>query len=72
MHRGEHLSATGLQAILNLRASLNLGLSNALLAAFPNTVPVDKGVIDSISIPHPQWVAGFTTKLLVKVVFLCL
>ncbi len=61
MHRGEHLSTIGLQSILNLRASLNIGLSDALLAAFPNTVPVDKDVIDSIFISHPQWVAGFTS-----------
>lgn len=40
---------------------MNLGLSDALLAAFPNTVRFVKDVIDSLFIPHPQWVADFTS-----------
>jgi len=35
-----HLTVEGLQEIVNLKASLNLGLSDDLKAAFPNTVPV--------------------------------
>ena len=38
MERGEHLTMEGLQTIVNLRASLNKGLSPALLEAFPNSV----------------------------------
>ena len=40
MIKGEHLKKEGLQSIINIRASLNLGLSEVLKAAFPNTIPV--------------------------------
>ena len=40
MEQGEHLKVEGLQAIINIRASLNLGLSKILKEAFPNTIPV--------------------------------
>lgn len=45
MERGEHLREEGLQAIINIRASLNLGLSEVLKAAFPNTIPVVRPLI---------------------------
>lgn len=56
-----HLTSEGLQEIVNLRASLNLGLSSVLKAAFPNSNPVPRPVLENTSIPHPFWVAGFTT-----------
>lgn len=61
MERGEHLREEGLQAIINIRASLNLGLSEVLKAAFPNTIPVVRPLISQkkIEIPHPEWMAGF-------------
>lgn len=57
----EHLKEEGLQLIINIRASLNLGLSEALKAAFPDTIPVVRPNISSSEIPHPEWMAGFTT-----------
>ena len=56
-----HLTSEGLQEIVNLRATLNLGLSSALKAAFPNSNPVPRPELKNISIPHPFWVAGFTS-----------
>jgi hypothetical protein len=50
----EHLTKEGLQNLVNLRATLNLGLSNELALAFPNTKPVTRPVIDNINIPHPD------------------
>lgn len=38
--QGEHLTDLGLQAIINIRASLNLGLSEVLKTAFPKTIAV--------------------------------
>jgi hypothetical protein len=35
MHRRQHLSMQGLLAIVNIRASINLGLSDDLASAFP-------------------------------------
>lgn len=38
----KHLSIEGLQSIINIRAALNLGLSESLKNFFPNTVIVNK------------------------------
>lgn len=35
----EHLTIKGLQRIVSLKASINLGLNNELMVAFPDTVP---------------------------------
>ena len=56
-----HLTSEGLQDIVNLRATLNLGLSPSVKAAFPNSNPVPRPALENISIPHPFWIAGFTT-----------
>ena len=59
--RKEHLTLEGLQTILNSRASLNLGLSDVLKTAFPSTIPVARPLMPLQKIPHPEWLAGFTT-----------
>jgi len=58
---GEHLSAKGLQEIINIRASINLGLSDSLKTIFPNTVPVARPLIENITVPLPEWMAGFVS-----------
>lgn len=68
---GRHTTLVGLQEILNIRASMNKGLTEELTAAFPKTIPVvrpplplflfiKKGGGDQI-IPDPYWVAGFVS-----------
>ena len=73
--RREHLTIEGLQAIVNLRASMNWGLTEELIAALPTTIPVKRPEIVLHVIPatlnlessiknnnlHPEWVAGFYT-----------
>lgn len=60
----EHNSTVGLQKIVTLRASLNLGLPLVLKEAFPNITPIEisnnlsKEKYNNIS---PEWVAGFIT-----------
>ena len=63
MERREHLTVEGLQAIINIRATLNKGLTPTLKEAFPNSVPVSRPTVENpkISTLHPQWVAGFTS-----------
>ena len=61
MEQGEHLKVERLQAIVNIRASLNLGLSELLKSAFPYTIPVPRPQHLLPEIPHPEWMAGFTT-----------
>lgn len=60
INRKEHLTLGGLQQIVNLRASMNFGLSDKLKAAFPNTEPVARSSVDLIEITDPNWLAGFT------------
>lgn len=57
----QHLTIEGIQKIVNLRASINLGGSESLKEAFPNTVPVERPVIEDIAIDDPYWFAGFAS-----------
>lgn len=61
MEKGEHLISSGLSEIINIRASINLGLSPELKAAFPLHVPVVRPLVERTEIPHSQWVVGFTS-----------
>lgn len=60
----EHNSMEGIQKAVNIRASINTGLSHGLKEAFPNTIPVDKStLINNVmykNIPS-EWLAGFAT-----------
>jgi hypothetical protein len=57
----EHLTISGLQKIVNLRVSMNNGLSDTLKVAFPNTIPVQRPFIQNHQILDPNWLAGLTT-----------
>ncbi len=46
----EHLTIKGLQKIVSLKASINLGLNDELKAAFPDTVPVLRPLVESTKI----------------------
>lgn len=61
MSTKQHLGPGGLDKIVNLKASLNLGLSEELQAGFPNSIKVNRPVVDNKSIPHGMWMAGFTS-----------
>ena len=54
IERKEHLTPTGLKAIVNRRASLNLGISDELKAAFPETLLVERPLIVNQYIRDPQ------------------
>jgi len=49
-----HLTEEGLLQIINLRASINLGLSNLQKSKFPNYKPVARPVINLSKIPDPN------------------
>lgn len=62
MQNGEHLTIEGLQKIINIRASINRGLTPLLKEAFPNSVAVLRPSLPICKTKlHPQWVAGFTS-----------
>lgn len=44
----EHLTMKGLQKIVSLKASINLGLNDELKAAFPDTVPILRPLVESM------------------------
>lgn len=61
MEQGEHLNTEGLNKILSLKASINLGLSDQLDKAFPGIVPVMRPILNHPSlIKDFNWLAGFT------------
>lgn len=56
-----HLTEEGFKAIIEIKASLNKGLSEELKAIFPNTNPTKRPVVENQVIPDAQWLAGFTS-----------
>ena len=50
----EHMTPAGLQEILNLKASLNVGNSDKLKALFPDTIPAIRPSVKFTEIPNPN------------------
>lgn len=59
IEQGHHLNKDGIQDIINIRASINLGLSEVHKSSFPNTIPVIRPIISLSKIIHPEWMSGF-------------
>lgn len=59
--KSKHLTKDGLIKIVNLKASLNKGLSNKLKIFFFPKVTIKRSKIDSPIIIDYNWVAGFFT-----------
>lgn len=60
MNNKEHLTDEGLLKIVAIKASMNLGLSDNLLISFPEVIPYERPIINTLSIPDPNWIIGFT------------
>ncbi len=60
-NKGAHLELNGLQEIINIKSSMNLGLSDILKTEFPLINPVKRSVIISTNIPDPNWISGFVS-----------
>lgn len=56
----EHLTKEGLEKLVALKGSLNLGLTTELIEAFPNITLVERPVVSNAFIQSPQWLSGFT------------
>lgn len=56
----EHLTKEGLQKIVNLKTTLNLGISDKLMKDFPETIINERDVYNNINIPDSNWLAGFS------------
>lgn len=55
----DHLRIQGIQKIVNLKASLNLGISDYLKESFPNTIAEARTKVCFQGIPDPNWLSGF-------------
>ena len=60
MNKGAHTSLDGLQQIINIKASLNLGISEIVKSEF-EVKPVKRPEIQTTTIPDPNWVSGFVS-----------
>lgn len=56
----EHLTFSGLHKIVAIKASINLGLSKSLQAAFPDVIPVPRPLVKNPTL-DPEWIAGFAS-----------
>lgn len=56
----KHLTLEGLQKIVNLKASINLGLSEKIKESFPNVEEVERPKVEDWEIKDPNWLRGFT------------
>lgn len=57
----KHLTESGLEEIVALKASMNLGLSQKLKVAFFNVAPANKPIVKVPNDLNPFWLAGFTS-----------
>jgi hypothetical protein len=56
----EHLTTEGFQRIVNIKATLDFGLSKELQLMFPETIPVARPLSEPCVVPDTQWISGFT------------
>ena len=59
--RKENLTFEGLRQIIEIKAAMNLGLSEKLQLAFPDVVAVERPLVIDKKISDPNWLAGFTS-----------
>jgi len=61
MNNKTHLTIEGLYQIINIKAAMNLGLSDLLKSEFIDFTPLERQIINTENIPDPNWIAGFVT-----------
>jgi len=57
----DHLTQDGLNKIISIKSSMNLGLNNELKLAFPNISPIIRPKVSNNSIQDPNWLSGFVS-----------
>lgn len=57
----EHLTLEGLQKILWIKGSLNLGLSDEIKTNFPNIRIIERPLVTKPKIILRNWISGFTS-----------
>ena len=59
MYKQKHLTIEGLREIVSISASLNLGLSDGLVKAFPDITPIKRAKLEAPETIDPHWLTGF-------------
>lgn len=59
MENKAHLSFKGFKKIINIKATMNLGLSESFKSEFKDFIPVERALIESKIIVDPYWITGF-------------
>ena len=59
MVKKEHRTLEGVSKILNIRASMNKGLTDTLKSHFPDFIPVERPIVSLSDILDVHWVVGF-------------
>jgi len=54
MNNNAHLSKVGLLKIINIKASMNLGISEVVKKEILNIIPVERPIILTDNIPNPN------------------
>jgi hypothetical protein len=60
INKSEHLTYDGINQIVAIRSSMNLGLTTSLKESFPNIIPVLRPVVINQEIPDIHWFIGFS------------
>lgn len=62
MYKKDHLKLEGAQAVINLRASMNKGVTKEFITNFSNTVPAVLPLVPLLTVKdiNNDWLAGFT------------
>ena len=60
INKKEHLESKGFMTILSFYASINRGLSSAVLSSFPNVIGKERLKPNKPENLNPNWVSGFT------------
>jgi hypothetical protein len=61
MNAKEHLTQAGLEKIISIKATLNLGLSEKLKLSFLHIIPIERPPFIISEEPlHPNWITGFS------------
>lgn len=60
MKHKKHVTPDGLLQIINIKASMNRGLSDTLKEPYPNINPVPRAKVQFLGIPNPHWFVGFS------------
>jgi len=59
MDNRAHLTLEGFNKIINIKAAMNLGLSDSFKSEFKDFIPVKRPLIQTEVIPDPYWITGF-------------